>query len=235
MTQTRSKFPKIVPELTDEQKRINDDFVNYWHQVLPNRYGVIERFNHGYPLRTFSAHTRRTLEIGAGRGEHAYYENLPVQEYTALELRSEMAIAIQEAHPSVKVIVGDCQQRIDVPDHYFDRVLAIHVLEHLPDLPRALDEIKRVLKPGGLFAVVIPCEGGFAYSLARKISAQRIFEQRYKQSYKWFISREHLNLPSEIIPELQSRFSVVHRQFFPLRVPLIALNLCIGLTLVNDK
>lgn len=235
MSQTRSKFPKVLPDLTAEQKWINDDFVNYWHQVLPQRYGVVEKFNHGYPLRSCSAQTRRTLEIGAGRGEHAHYENLVAQEYTALELRSEMAIAIQEAHPTIKVVVGDCQQRIDVPDGYFDRVLAIHVLEHLPDLPSALDEIQRVLSPSGVFSVVIPCEGGFAYSLARKISAQRIFERRYKQSYQWFISREHINQPHEIIPELRSRFSITHRQFFPLHIPLIPLNLCIGLTLVKEQ
>jgi ubiquinone/menaquinone biosynthesis C-methylase UbiE len=31
-------------------------------------------------------------------------------------------------------------------DGYFDRVIAIHVLEHLPDLPRALREISRLMK-----------------------------------------------------------------------------------------
>ena len=71
-----------------------------------------------------------------------------------------------------------------------------------------------------------------AYSLARKISAQRVFERRYQQPYKWFIEREHINRPHEILEELRPYFRITHRSFFPLRVPLVFCNLCIGLTLV---
>jgi len=234
MNKTFTKFPKTLPTLSAEQQSIRDDFMNYWHQVLPQRYGIIEKFNHGYPLRTFSPNVTRTLDIGAGRGEHLHYENLEAQEYTALELRSEMAAVIQEHFPQAKVAVGDCQEKIDCADNYFDRILAIHILEHLPNLPKALDEIKRVLKPGGLFSVVIPCEGGLAYSLARNISARRIFERRYQQKYDWFVACEHINVPDEIIPELTARFSVAHRDFFPLKIPSINLNLCIGLTLISN-
>ena len=47
--------------------------------------------------------------------------------------------------------------------------------------------------------VVIPCEGGLAYSLARRVSAQRIFEKRYGMSYRFFIESEHINVPREIM------------------------------------
>jgi hypothetical protein len=70
-----------------------------------------------------------------------------------------------------------------------------------------------------------------AYSLARKISAQRIFEKRYNQSYQWFIEREHVNRPREILNELAPYFAVSSRRFFPLRVPAVFCNLVIGLTL----
>jgi ubiquinone/menaquinone biosynthesis C-methylase UbiE len=63
------------------------------------------------------------------------------------------------------VIVGDCEDRIDVPEQFFDRIIAIHVLEHLTNLPKALDELVRVLAPGGRLSVVIPCEGGLLYFL----------------------------------------------------------------------
>ena len=111
-------------------------------------------------------------------------------------------------------------------------MLAIHVLEHLPGLPAAIREMRRLCHPErGVFSVVIPCEGGLAYSLARKISAQRIFEKRYQQSYRWFISREHLNVPAEILRELAPHFDIVHRSDFPLLLPWVFCNLCIGLTL----
>lgn len=42
-------------------------------------------------------------------------------------------------------------QGIPYPSHAFDRVTANHMLYHVPEIPKSLDEIKRVLKPGGLF------------------------------------------------------------------------------------
>jgi SAM-dependent methyltransferase len=228
----RGSWPKTFPALTDEQVAISNDFMQYWHEVLPRRYGVIERFNHGYPVAAAPPQPLcRTLEIGAGLGEHLAYEQLDGQEYTCLELRENMAQEIQRRYPAAKTLVGDCQQRLPVADGHFDRILAIHVLEHLPNLPAAVAEMERLLAATGVLCVVIPCDPGLAYGLARKISAERIFRKRYRQSYDWFIRREHINSPHEIIGQLAQRFQIVHRRFFPLRVPLIDLNLCIGMVL----
>src|SRR5262249_57735133 len=41
-------------------------------------------------------------------------------------------------------------------DGSFDRVIAAEVLEHIPLDRRALAEIARVLRPGGLLAVTVP-------------------------------------------------------------------------------
>ena len=78
---------------------------------------------------------------------------------------------------------------------------------------------------------MIPCEGGLAYSLARRVSAQRIFEKRYGMSYRLFIESEHINVPREILEECGAYFRVVRRRYFPLVVPLTAPNLVIGLEL----
>ncbi len=228
-------WPKNVPELTPEQQRISDDFMKHWHEVLPRRFGIIEKFNQRYVVKFAPRDFSRTLEIGAGLGEHLQYEHLTVEQrrhYVTLELRENMALMIKERYPDIASYVGDCQKKTDFPDGYFDRILAIHVLEHLPDLPAAFREIHRLLdKKRGVFSAVIPCEGGLAYSLARRISAQRIFERRYKQSYRWLIDREHLNRPREIFEELAPYFRIIHRSYFPLPAPIEALNLCIGMTL----
>ena len=232
---TEPKWPKTFPPLTAEQERIRDDFMHAWHEELPNKYGIIERFNHGYVVDNAPASFVRTIEIGAGLGEHLTYERLTPEQlhnYVAVELRPSMAAQIARAHPGCQVVTGDCQKRLAFDDGWFDRVLAVHVLEHLPDLPAAVREMHRLCnKDHGRFQVVIPCEGGLAYSLARRISAQRFFERRYKMPYKWLIEREHINLPREIFDVLDELFMVEHRSFFPLRIPSVEMNLAIGLTL----
>jgi len=230
------QWPKVLPPLTPEQKQISDDFVKLWLEVLPRRYGRVEEFNHRYPLRHSPAGFRTTLEIGAGLGEHLQYETLtPEQEenYVALELRETMAAEIRRRFPRVRTVVGDCQRRIDFPDGFFDRIIAIHVLEHLPDLPGCFREAWRVLRqPGGRFLVVIPTEGSPAYGLARKISAERVYKKKYGGSYAWFHQREHLNRVWEILEELHPYFIVESRRFFPLPfLPFIFCNLFVGLTL----
>jgi SAM-dependent methyltransferase len=230
-----SRWPKILPPLPDDLRRINDDFMDYWLTALPHRYGFADRFNHRYAVRRSPAGFVRTLEIGAGTGEHLRYETLTEEQrrgYVALELRENIAARFREAHPDIRVEVGDCQSRLGFPDGHFDRILAIHVLEHLPDLPKAVEEAYRLCdKARGRLSVVLPCEGGFLYGLARRWSAKRIYERRYRLPYSGFIEREHLSRPGEVIEELTRRFRVVHRSFFPAVVPWICCNLFIGLTL----
>ena len=238
--QSDGKWPKTLPPLTPEQQRINDDFVKLWHEVLPQRFGVVEKFNHNFPVNYSTAGFKTTLEIGAGLGEHLAYENLtPEQEenYFCNEFRENMAMEIRERFPRVQTIVGDCQQQIDQPDGFFDRAIAVHVLEHLPNLPACIKEVHRLLnKSRGEFLVVIPTEGSPAYSIARKISAERVYKKRYGGSYKWFYTREHINFPHEIIEELSRYFAIDSRRFFPLPfIPMVTCNLCIGLKLTPKE
>jgi ubiquinone/menaquinone biosynthesis C-methylase UbiE len=230
-----NKWPKQFPPLTAEQQRISDDFMKHWHDVLPNRFGVIDRFNHSFPVKHRPRSFLRTLEIGAGTGEHLEYEQLTAeqrQNYYALELRENMSAEIRRRFPDIKTITGDCQQRLPFDDGFFDRIMAIHVLEHLPNLPATIREMHRLCHPErGEFSIVIPCEGRLAYTLARKVSAQRIFEKRYKQSYRWFIEREHVNRPEEILEELAPYFEIGGQSFFPLKVPAYFCNLVVGVTL----
>jgi SAM-dependent methyltransferase len=230
MSSASTRWPKPFPQLTDEQLRIRDDYMKYFHEIYSERYGAVAKFNHTYPLSSARPGIR-TLEIGAGLGEHLDFEDASEQEeYVALELRDEMAAVIAQAHPGISTLVGDVVAGLDVPDASFDRVIAIHVLEHLHNLPPALDEVRRVLKPGGLFEVVIPCEGGFGYALGRRVTSKRVFEKRYNMDYDWYIKSEHFNVPGEIMAELDTRFERRRSSWWPLKVPNVHLNLCLGLT-----
>jgi ubiquinone/menaquinone biosynthesis C-methylase UbiE len=230
-----SKWPKILPELTPEQRVISDDFMKYWLEVLPRRYGILDEFNHGYVVRTAGEGFVRSLEIGAGLGEHLLYEKLSPEQranYFAVDIRQNVIDQLHEAHPDVNAILGDCQERLDFADGYFDRIIAIHILEHLPDLPRAVQEMYRLCnKKRGFLQVILPCEGSLAYVASRRISAQRLFEKRYSQPYKWFIEREHINVPNEVISELSPYFQMEKQSFFPVPVPFFWCNLVFGMKL----
>lgn len=236
-TSPSPKWPKVLPVLTPEQKVRSDAFMKMWHEELAGRprYGLVEKFNHTFPVRHSPVRFKTTLEIGAGLGEHLEYERLtPEQErnYYCNEYRENMAAEIRRRFPNVQTVVGDCQQRMEFPDGFFDRYIAVHVLEHLPDLPAAIREAYRLLnKQTGRMLIVIPTEGSPAYSLARKISAERVWKRHFSAPYSEFYQREHINLVPEILAELDPYFTIEARSFFPLGVPLWFCNLCIGYSL----
>lgn len=52
----------------------------------------------------------------------------------------------------------------------FDYVLASHVIEHVPDMVRWLDDIFSVLKPGGILSLVIP-DKRYTFDITRQVSS----------------------------------------------------------------
>ncbi|HXW34867.1 MAG TPA: class I SAM-dependent methyltransferase [Acidimicrobiales bacterium] len=219
-------WPKSRPVLTAEEQAVVDDWVEVFLTTLKDsRFASVNKFDHSFPARSASA-TLRTLEIGAGTGSHVGFE--PSGEYVALEASEELASQIPRRE-GLSVVVADCEQRLPWDDDWFDRVLAIHILEHLYNLPAALDEVARVLRPGGIFGVVIPCEGGHLYSLGRSLTTKRMFERRYDVPYEVMIQYEHCNTAKEVLAELGVRFRTVRRTFYPLRIPAVDLNLVVGI------
>ena len=233
-TNKKNLFPKKIPKLTSEQKIIKDDFMEHWLKVLRKKYSIIDKFNHKVVVNSRPKSFLKTLEIGAGIGEHLNYENLndnQKKNYYAMDIRENLLKIISKEHHMINTILGDCEKKLNFEDNFFDRIVAIHILEHLPNLPNTISEVARVLKKDGLFQIVIPCEGSIAYTFARKISAERIFEKKYKTSYDWYIKSEHVNIPLEIINELMKKFTINKKTYFPIPLSFEFCNLCIAINL----
>jgi ubiquinone/menaquinone biosynthesis C-methylase UbiE len=96
----------------------------------------------------------RILEIGCGPGE-LWLQNIdriPAGwELTLADLSPGM---IEEARnvlgDRAACVIADAQE-LPFQDESFDGAIANHMLYHVPDRPRALREIARVLRPGALF------------------------------------------------------------------------------------
>jgi SAM-dependent methyltransferase len=82
---------------------------------------------------------------------HVSPEPCFVQEYAA-RAKTYVRGDYDPAHDEVKIDL----QTIDYPDALFDLVICHNVIEHIPDDRRALEEIYRVLRPGGVAILSAP-------------------------------------------------------------------------------
>jgi len=225
------RWPKQPAALTEAQERDREAFMLAWHETLPRRYAFVEAFNQGYVAKLGVPAGTRTLEIGAGIGAHLAFEDLEAQDYYVLELREEFCRRLEQLLPAGHVMRGSIEERQPLPDGSFDRIIAIHVLEHLRDLPRAIAEVSRLLRPNGMFDVVLPTEGGLAYEIARKISAERLFRQRFGSDYTPIIRSEHVNTFAEVRSLLTAAFTIESSRYFPGVLPGAEFNVCAGFRL----
>ena len=121
------------------------------------RYALSQRWDPGH-LRTVrrlldpQAGTR-LLEVGSGRGFLSQRLDGLGAIATGIDLNAQ-AVANAVARDIREMSVME----LGFPDAEFDQVVAVHVIEHLPDLTGALIEMARVLKPGGRMLFIYPAE-----------------------------------------------------------------------------
>jgi SAM-dependent methyltransferase len=99
--------------------------------------------------RTSWPDAARVLDVGCGPG--GYLAALPASvRAVGLDLSPGMAA---EAAAHAPALVGDAAQ-LPFADATFDRLLAPHMLYHCPDIPAAVAELRRVLRPGGVLIAI---------------------------------------------------------------------------------
>jgi SAM-dependent methyltransferase len=109
----------------------------------------------------------RVLDLGCGGGRHAFEVYRRGADVVAFDLDpGELApvtsmfggmLAAGEVSPQAGAgaVSGDATS-MPFGDGAFDRVIAAEVLEHILDDQAAMNELARVLRPGGLAAITVP-------------------------------------------------------------------------------
>jgi SAM-dependent methyltransferase len=154
----------------------------YYGAVEDRRFpGIVEKLQNAlYTLRVREVEAvansgpGRVLDVGCGRG-------VLLQEFRrrgwgvqGTEL-SEKASSYARQTLKIPVEIGRLET-IRFPANHFDAVTLWHVLEHVEDPRALLTEIRRILKPDGVFLVAVPNFGSFEARVSKD---------------KWF----HLDVP----------------------------------------
>jgi ubiquinone/menaquinone biosynthesis C-methylase UbiE len=153
------------------------------------------------------------LDLGCGAG-HASFAVAPhAASVTAYDLTPEMlAVVEREAAarelPKIATVQGMAEE-LPFPEAHFDCVISRYSAHHWHDVPAALREVRRVLKPGGR-ALLIDTAGGETPLLDTHLQAVEIL--RDPSHVRDYSAREWLALFRE------AGFTATLRQEWPLPI-----------------
>jgi SAM-dependent methyltransferase len=137
------------------------------------------------------------LDYGAGEGKHLHLVR---------KARPEATLVGVDVHAPQTAI--DFEFHLVAPDEplpfshdRFDVVVSCDVLEHVNSVERSLDEIRRVLRPGGALIGFVPLEGGFGPHSFFRLIDRDIY--RDTKDHKYAYRRR------EMLAWLSSRFRII--------------------------
>ena len=143
----RAFFDAIAPTYADTHGQVD--------RALRDRMALIDSLLAG-------THRHTLVEIGCGTGLHLFPMAGKFKECIGTDLSPAMiarAEAIRHGHPEgarIRLRVDPAESLATLADETADAVLCVGALEHMPDKATVLNQVVRILKPGGAFVCLTP-------------------------------------------------------------------------------
>ncbi len=172
---------------------------------------------------------KRVIEVGCGTGRFTFDLARAGHDVTALDYSPAMLAVCKERQAAEGVgdkVVFEQGSIFELPfeDGTFDAALSVHVLMHLPDYLKAIDELLRVVRPGG--HVVFDIRN--SQSLNRVAYPLRRAAQRVKGKdpwYVWYSTRREIAAIAEArgarVTEVRGMFPIKPNNVPDVAMPLI--------------
>src|ERR1019366_6758012 len=116
-------------------------------------------------------HPSRVLDWGCGYGQMTDLLSRAGLDVTAFEYRPDTEDGVRplERYPHLSAHFSSDPRSLPFADCRFDAVLSCGVLEHVEDPDASLDEIRRVLVPGGaIYVYKLPNRASYLEAIARR-------------------------------------------------------------------
>lgn len=153
----------------------DDYYSNYFEDVnYRGLTGVFMRFLWNFMERPYKGkHFENVLEIGATHLEHLRFVQHSYKNYIASDIEvfplHPFASLIIKNLPTTQNVIQDIADAHDLKylDNTYDRVIVTCLLHHLSFPEKAMSEMLRVTKPGGVVSIFLPNDPGMVYRIVR--------------------------------------------------------------------
>jgi len=230
MRSAKNIRPVPSDELYLKKWTANYDQQNYTSPL--QKYVMVQ--GHKLLEKSFSLgdHFGTVLELGAGTGEHIQYvlhgfDRYIVSDISELMLDQGRARLYPEAmRARIQFAIEDAA-KLSQADNSVDRLIACHILEHVLEPEKVLLEWSRVVKPGGVLSILLPCDPGILWRFGRCLGPRRNFE-KLGLPYDYWMAREHVNSVVNLMALIRYYFPSVKEGWWPARMANVDVNLFYG-------
>ena len=155
------------------------------------------------------------LEVGGNIGEHIKYVRSSFAKYLLTDLR-EINFISNDSRVSFECFNV---QHIPYPDNTFDRVICTCLLHHVENLNLALKEMLRVTKKDGTISILLPCDPGLVYRVAKVIGPNRVWRKHGILNPSFFHYSQHRNHFPGIKSSIKEIYfnEKIHWKYWPLK------------------
>ncbi len=126
-------------------------FMNFGHAPLTNWGLSLVEIHEGWTMLDIGCGGGATLKRLLKRSKGAQVYGIDISEESVAKARKVNANVLDR---QVFVTQGSAE-KLPYEDNKFDLVTAVETVYFWPDLPNCLKEVRRVVKPGGRFAIMV--------------------------------------------------------------------------------
>ncbi len=185
-----------MTELEEYYNKFNEE------KRLNSRHGQVEfitsmKYIHKYINPQIPVNEFKILDIGAGTGRYSVALAEEGYDVTAVELVKYNLGILKSKNSSVKAMQGNALNLKKLASNQFDLTLLFGPMYHLfgfEDKHKALEEAKRVTKPGGIILVAY-CMNEYSvltYAFKERHVLECVEEQRFTQDFHTISRKENL-------------------------------------------
>ena len=182
-------IPLMLQTFKDSNQDTKEEIQSFWRDLYHNAYASHNNLNNNnlpdlldelkemFIARNHLAvcempiaklKDKKVLEVGCGAGGHSSLFCKEGAHITSLDLTLDRVVAtkkkldIIDQNKSSLVLQGDAEN-LPFEDNHFDIVYSNGVLHHTPNTQKSIDEVRRVLKPGGVAVIMLYAKHSYLY------------------------------------------------------------------------
>jgi 2-polyprenyl-3-methyl-5-hydroxy-6-metoxy-1,4-benzoquinol methylase len=137
------------------------------------------------------------LSLGTGEGDYDRMIAGFCEELVACDINEQDVAFAKQLNADVPNIHYQVENALELtfPDNHFDLIISVEVIEHVGQPSRMMEEIGRVLKPGGLLIITFPSiDFPFTYDpinrLLAGINGKKISQGAYAFGHDYLINQK---------------------------------------------